>query len=170
MGYSTDFIGQFDLDKPLTLTHHAYLTRFARIRHMRWRKALIEGMADPIRKDVDLPVGPLGMYFTGDIVMDESYCGKYPHHRALIDYNDEPDGVPGLWLQWEPTEDGKALKWDGGEKFSAYVTWLKFLIAHFLMPWGYTLNGRVEWQGQASDDCGVIIVENNIVMAQELIA
>lgn len=165
MGYSTDFTGQFDLDKPLTPEHYNYLKRFARIRHMRWNAARIENMADPIREAVELPVGNDGMYFVTDLAMEESYGHHYPHNTAIVDYNDSPAGVPGLWLQWTPTDDGKAFVWDGGEKFYAYVPWLKFIITHFLAPWGYVLSGRVEWQGEDPSDQGVIIVENNVVMA-----
>lgn len=170
MGYSTDFEGQFNLDKPLIPEHRAYLARFARIRHMRWLDEQVGNLPDPERVAVGLPAGPEGMFLTNDLVMGESYGGHYPHHIAVIDYNDSPVGVPGLWLQWTPTEDGGAIKWDGGEKFYSYVAWLKFLIEHFLTPWGYIMSGRVTWQGNDIDDRGVIIVENNIVMAQELIA
>lgn len=170
MGYNTDFAGQFTLDKPLTPEHHAYLSRFARIRHMRWMEDRVDMPPDPVRLAVGLPAGPEGMYLTNDLVMEESYGHHYPHNEAIIDYNREPAGVPGLWLQWVPTEDGTAIKWDEQEKFYDYVAWLKFLIEHFLASWGYILNGRVNWQGHDMDDRGVIIVENNIVMAQELIA
>jgi hypothetical protein len=170
MGYSTNFTGQFDLEKPLAVEHYSYLKRFAKIRHMRWLDEKVEHMADPTRTAVGLPAGFEGMYLTNDLVMEESYGHHYPHNSAIIDYNREPAGVPGLWLQWVPTEDWKAIEWDGGEKFYDYVSWVKFLVAHFLVPWGYVLNGRVEWQGEDPDDRGAIIVENNVVMAQEMSA
>ena len=167
MGYSTEFDGQFNLDKPLTTEHLAYLKRFARIRHMRWLDEIVGNLPDATRTAVGLPAGPEGMYLTNDLVMEESYNAPYPHHRAIIDYDRAPADVPDLWLQWVPTEDGTSLKWDGNEKFYDYVAWLKFLIGHFLIPWGYTLNGRVKWQGDDTSDHGVIIVDRNIVMAQE---
>lgn len=166
MGYSTEFTGQFDLDKPLTPEHHAYLARFAKIRHMRWLDEVIDNQHDPIRTAVGLPAGQAGMYLTSDLVMHESYGHHFPHDHAIIDYNDSPFGVPGLWLQWIPNEDGTALTWNGGEKFYEYVPWLEFLLKHFLVPWGYTLNGRVTWQGDDSDDRGVITVEQNKVIVQ----
>lgn len=169
MGYTTEFTGQFTLDKPLTQEHCAYLTRFARIRHMRWMEDRVEHLSDPVREAVGLAAGPEGMYLTNDLVMEEGYGFHYPHNAAIIDYNDSPAGVPGLWLQWTPTEDGTAIEWDGGEKFYGYVAWLKFLLKHFLIPWGYILNGRVMWQGDDPDDYGTIIVEQNMAVAQDLV-
>lgn len=43
-------------------------------------------------------------------------------------------GVPDLWCQWVPSDDGTQVKWDGGEKFYYYTEWMKYLIHHFLMP------------------------------------
>ena len=36
------------------------------------------------------------------------------------------------------------IKWDSGEKFYKAFDWLKFIIKHYLEPWGYVLNGRVK--------------------------
>jgi hypothetical protein len=38
---------------------------------------------------------------------------------------------------------------------------LEYLIDHFLAPWGYVLNGEVNWQGEREDDTGKIIVADN---------
>ena len=50
------------------------------------------------------------------------------------------------------------------KKFYAPDDWLLYLVAHFLMPWGYTLNGRVAFQGQYVADHGHLIVENNALV------
>lgn len=70
---------------------------------------------------------------------------------------------PGLWCQWEPSEDGTAIRWDEGEKFYHYIEWIKYLIAHFIEPWGYSLNGEVNWAGEDSEDRGVIKIQDNVV-------
>ncbi len=68
---------------------------------------------------------------------------------------------PGLWCHWVPNEDGTQLQWDEGEKFYEYEAWLDYLIDHFLAPWGYTVSGQVEYQGEERDDRGLIVVEDN---------
>lgn len=55
------------------------------------------------------------------------------------------------------------LGWRG--EIYAYTQWLTYLIDHFLKPWGYVLNGQVSWEGEESDDQGVIHVKDNRVQA-----
>jgi hypothetical protein len=155
MGYTTDFHGQFDLDKPLTPEHAAYLRKFAQTRHVKRDAAKTELQDDPIRKAVGLPVGPEGAYFVG--------VGAYYEGSGsdIVDHNREPESQPGLWCQWVPKESNDAIVWDGGEKFYEYVAWLEYIIEHFLKPWGYVLNGSVEWQGESFDDRGLIVVNDN---------
>lgn len=70
---------------------------------------------------------------------------------------------PGLWCQWIPNGDGTAIVWDEGEKFYEYVEWIEYLIHHFLAPWGYELDGSVTWQGEETDDKGIIVITSNVV-------
>lgn len=86
---------------------------------------------------------------------------------SVIDGNEPPAGQPGLWCQWVPSDSRASIEWNGGEKFYDYVEWLEYLIAHFLQPWGYTLNGEVEWQGEDSADFGKIVVTNNAVQTKK---
>ena len=74
---------------------------------------------------------------------------------------------PDSYLQWIPTKDRKGIEWDGNEKFYYDVEWLKWLISGVLIPWGYTLNGEVEFQGEDQTDYGVIVVEDNKVAKVE---
>lgn len=70
---------------------------------------------------------------------------------------------PGLWCQWTPNGEGTAIVWDEGEKFYYYIEWIEYLIEHFLAPWGYKLNGEVSWDGESSDDRGIIRITDNVV-------
>lgn len=162
MGYSTDLIGCFDLDKPLKPEHKAYLEAFAKTRRMRRNAARTALLNDKIRAAVNLPVGAEGGYYVGS----KADFGQ-EHSPDVVDYNGPPEGQPGLWCQWVPTEDGDRIHWDGGEKFNYYVEWLEYLIAHFLKPWGYVLNGKMGWQGEDSSDRGTIWVKNNVVKTVE---
>ncbi len=161
MGYTTDFNGSFDLDKPLTVAQKNYLDKFSETRRMK-RDAKVNALPDPFRNSVGLPVGAEGAYFVGAA----GFAGQ-DRDPSIVDYNSPPNGQPSLWCQWIPTEDGKGIVWDGGEKFYSYIEWLEYLIENFLKPWGYKLNGEVEWQGEDSDDFGKIVVKNNKVSTKQ---
>jgi len=109
MGYTTEFEGRFEFNKPLDTDTANKLNIFAESRH-----------------------------------------------------ESEDENFPGIWCQWVPTDDGKFLEWDTGEKFYNYVEWLEYVI-EMLKPKGYVLNGEVRWRGEEFDDIGTIIVRDNDV-------
>ena len=161
MGYTTDFIGSFELDKPLKPEYKAYLKLFSRTRRMKRDPKIAETLSDPVRLAAGLPIGIDGGYFTGG----KGDFGQDPDPSVIGIWvgNEPPEGQPGLWCQWIPDEAGNAIEWDGGEKFYEYIDWIKYLIEHFLKPWGYILNGEVEWEGGERDDFGMIDVVQNEV-------
>ena len=159
MGYTTEFTGKFNLNKPLTVAQLNYLKAFAETRRMARNEHVTETMKDDARKAVALPVGMEGQYFVGS---DGEDFGQ-AHTPDITEYNSPPEGQPGLWCKWAPSEDGTAIEWNGAEKFYSYIEWLEYIINHFLKPWGLALNGEVEYQGEESDDFGKIIVSENVV-------
>src|ERR1700679_4010920 len=162
MGYSTDFSGRFELDRPLTPEHKAYLLAFNRTRRMKRDSTKTAFIADAVREAAGLPNGMDGAYFVGS--QADFGQEKTPD---VVDYNSPPAGQPGLWCQWTPTDDGTAIEWDGGEKFYDYVAWIEYLVSHFLAPWGYNVNGTVEWEGESRGDVGRIVVADNLVTTQK---
>ena len=162
MGYTTDFQGRFDLDRPLTPAQVKYLQSFSRTRRMKRDADKVSVLPDADREAVGLPVGLDGAYYVGS-------QRDYGQNRTadVIDYNSPPTGQPGLWCHWTPTDDGTAIEWDGGEKFYHYVEWIEYLVEHFLKPWGYVVNGQVEWNGEDRDDIGRIVVHDNKVSSQD---
>ncbi|MFJ6215057.1 hypothetical protein ACIQGZ_17230 [Streptomyces sp. NPDC092296] len=90
------------------------------------------------------------------------------------------DGAPGYWCNWEPTGDGAALEWNGGEKFYHSPEWMRYLIDHFLKPgaravghdaferftFDHVLNGTIEAQGEGADDQWELLVVDNVVTAR----
>ncbi len=142
----------------LTPEHAAYLKQFNDTRRMRRDPAKARLLSDPIRIAVGLPVGEEGEYFVGG-----KGDGGQDEDDSILDYNEPPGDQPGLWCGWRPNEDDTAIVWDGGEKFYYYVEWLEYLIERFLAPWGYLLNGRMDWQGEEDDDRGTILVRDNRV-------
>jgi hypothetical protein len=158
MGYTTSFDGQFNLSKPLAEEHSQYLHRFSETRRMKRNSVVAEEMSDLVRKAAHLPIGTDACYFVGGT----GYAGQ-DRDQSIVDYNRPPVGQPGLWCQWIPNNDGSAIEWNGAEKFYDYIDWLKYVIDNFLQPWGYVLNGTVEWQGEEPDDRGRIIVKNSMI-------
>jgi len=161
MGYTTDFEGSFELDHPLTPEHKAYLTQFSETRRMRRDSGKAAAFPDPIREAVGLPIGKEGEYFVGG----KGSFGQ-DHDKSILDYNDPPVSQPGLWCQWVPTEDGTGIVWNGSEKFYHYKSWIVYIIENFLKPWGYVVNGTVTWQGEVSNDKGIMIVVNNVLQSK----
>lgn len=149
MGYTTDFEGRFLLNKELDNETYDYLVKFNETRRM--------------ARDLPADYGIEGEFYVR---------GSGPHGQNLedniIDHNRPPKTQPGLWCSWMPSEDKKGIEWDKGEKFYNYVEWLEYLIKNFLAPKGYVLQGVVAWQGEDMQDCGYIIVKDNLVMVEEL--
>jgi hypothetical protein len=153
MGYLTYFDGRFNLDKPLSKDHAAYLVQFSKVRHMGRNTDDLLDKDHPIRETVGLPLGIEGEYFVKK------------NRIGVFDSNANPSTQPGLYCHWCPTEDGKGIKWNGELNliFCNYTEWLEYLINHFFKVWGYTLNGEVEWSGERFGDVGKIYVKDNVV-------
>lgn len=144
MGYTTDFRGQFNLNKKLDKETHEFLTKLAETRRM--------------ARNVGPEYGTEGEFY----VEGKGLMGQ-DREDNVIDQNQPPSTQPSLWLQWIPTDDGTAIVWDENEKFYCYVEWIEYLIEKILAPKGYVLNGAVDWQGEEFDDMGSIIIEDNQV-------
>ena len=135
---------------------------------MKRNAKIADTLPDSVRIAAGLPIGLEGAYFVGG----SGFCGQ-DRDASILEYNDPPAGQPGLWCQWVPnqkdketwtrSEDGTEIGWNGAEKFYCYIEWLQYIIDHFLKPWGYVLNGEVEWQGERRDDTGLIVVNDNVV-------
>lgn len=142
MGYTTDFMGRFELNKPLQPKIKQFLEKLGESRRM--------------KRNVDEAYGIDGEFY----VFGEGFCGQ-DREENIVDYNQQPSTQPSLWCQWIPNEDGTAIGWDGNEKFYSYNEWLFYIINKILAPNGYILNGIVTWQGEGIGDVGKIIVVDN---------
>lgn len=162
MGYTTYFSGSFELDKPLEENQRLYLEKFAETRRMQRDPEKVEKFPDPVREAVGLPVGTDGEFY----VNAEGWAGQ-DRDESITEYNYPPRTQPSLWCQWVPTPDGKEIVWDEGEKFYEYTAWIEYIIANFLEPWGYKLNGSVRWEGEESNDRGTIWIKDNQIQAIE---
>jgi hypothetical protein len=160
MGYTTTFDGIFHLNKRLFDSEAIYLLEFSRTRRMQRNPAILQSIPDPAREAVGLPLGEEGCYFVNQKWDEDSEV-------SVVNYNRPPKTQPGLWCQWIPTADGGGIKWNGMEKFYDYVEWLQYLINNFIEPWGYVLNGEVNWQGESEEDIGIIVVARNQIICPE---
>lgn len=151
MGYTTDFEGSFTVTPPLDAAQVAYLKALCDTRRMKRDAAVAALMPDPKREAVGLPIGDEAEYFVGGV----GFAGQ-DRDASIEEYNYSPGEQPGLWLQWEPNDDGTRIVWNGAEKFYHYVEWLNYIIERFLIPWGRSIAGEVSYQGEDSDDRGVI--------------
>lgn len=94
-----------------------------------------------------------------------------PQHLAMLrglcdlDRTDTPEGAPDSYCQWEPTEDGTAIRYNGEEKFYYYAEWITWICTTLLGPWGYRANGVVKWAGDDVEDHGEIRCVDNAVTA-----
>ena len=180
MGYTTEFLGGFEFDKPVEPDFAEYLNDFAKMRHMRLN-------VDEVKKDdaewakhcFNGDMGFEGQFYVNlnenlnRAEMSESVYGQkyykmnddlfYNKNKYVIDSNTPAEGLPSLWCQWVVDTEENVLTWDGGEKFYHYVEWLNYLIKNFISPSGYRLNGEVRWRGEDFDDIGTIVVQNNKV-------
>ena len=147
MGYTTDFSGRFETNKPLSDKMFNFLKAFNETRRM--------------GRNVDAGYGIEGEFY----VFGSGSFGQ-DSESNIIDFNQEPTTQPGLWCQWTPSDDREGIEWDCGEKFYHYTEWLVYLIHKVLAPNGYVLNGTVTWQGEDTGDVGEIIVENNRVFRE----
>lgn len=158
MGYTTWFNGSLTFNKPVTEELKNYVNKFSNVRHM---KRDVEKLKEIYPNWIDNcykgNLGNDGEYFIGGT----GFMGQ-GRDKDIVDYNNPPFGVPGLWCQWIITDDDE-LEWDGNEKFYNYVEWLEYLINKFFEPEGYILNGTIEFEGEDSGDRGYIKVTNNIV-------
>jgi len=157
MGYTANFEGCVRLDKPLTVPQFSFLKAFSESRRMQRDAKKVEKLTDKLREAVGLPVGIEGGYYVAGGL--HGTTGQ----EGIKDHNKPPKGQPGLWCQWVPTSDGCGIQWDGGEKFYDYVAWMKYIIEHFLKPWGITANGLIRWYGEERSDVGTIVVKDNEV-------
>lgn len=166
MGYHTEFVGDVTVEPPLNDAEVAYLVKFNESRRMKRGK---------------------GPYF----VEGEGYGLAIGTDEDVIEMNYPPDGQPGLWCQWRPSEDGARIGWDGAEKFYHAAEWMQYIIDHFLTPaaqeaqrqfnrdaeaagnpfdgftFDHKVSGVIKAQGEDADDKWRLIVEDNEVRVEQ---
>lgn len=159
MGYTTYFNGSLKFNKPVEDWLVAYIDKFNKTRRMKRNNEKIKELFPDWKKHCFAGnLGVEGEYFVGGI----GFYGQ-DSDSSVLDHNYPASTQPGLWCQWVIGGNNDELMWDEGEKFYDYVEWLEYMIANFFDPLGYVLNGDISWEGEESDDVGIIHVEDNFV-------
>lgn len=159
MGYNTDFEGAFKVTPPLTKDEIIYLEKFSGSRRVSRNTSKLPGGCK-YAKAVGLSLGDEGEHYVESA--DDGNMGQLSHPSVVS--QTPPGEQPGTWCEWVPSDDGKYIQWNGGEKFYDYVDWIKYIIKHFIIPWGKKLDGEVQWVGEdVFSDRGIIIIKDNIV-------
>ena len=155
MGYTTEFWGKINIEPALNEKEVAYLLKFSDTRRMAREK--------------------------GEYYVDGGGHAGQDNEDDIIEYNSPPPEQPGLWCKWEPTEDGKAIEWDGAEKFYNAEQWMWYLIQNFLKPnpiakvrfpeqfaflKGHICNGEIGAQGEDTEDRWNLVVKDNEVFVE----
>lgn len=161
MGYTTEFEGFVTIDPPLSEAERDYINKFSGTRRMHCVQ---------------------GPYY-----VDRGGFMGQDHGPDVIEYNHPAEGQPGLWCQWEISEDGGRIQWDGGEKFYNAETWMQYIIDHFIgakpkvmtLPatqrfdlnipdfTGHVCNGVIDAQGEERGDAWRMGVRDNRVGIQD---
>lgn len=73
--------------------------------------------------------------------------------------------MPGYYLGWNlrEYEDHCSIDAEDHERCYDWIEQLVWLIGKFFMPNNLVLNGDVYWDGEDSEDLGVVRVRNNVV-------
>jgi hypothetical protein len=153
MGYDTKFEGSVTVTPPLNPAEVSYLQDFNHTRRVNRTK------------------GPYFVRGTGSHGQGDD--------PDIVDKNNPPEGQPGLWCGWRPSDDGATIGWDGIEKFYFARQWMQYLIEHFLAAPGYAsghadvderlaeftfdhvLNGVIHAQGEDPDDVWDLTLRDN---------
>ena len=147
MGYTTEFQGQFHVNKTIDEDTKKLINGIASTRRMKR-----QGLPEKFGVDGEFYYDP----YTSNFGQDSD--------EYVVDYNTPPRTQPGLWLQWIVSDCGNHIHWDGNEKCYSYVEWLQYLIDKILAPRGYELSGYVHYYGEERSDFGTLSVENGKVV------
>jgi hypothetical protein len=161
MGYTTKFMGEFKIDKPVDEKTYKLLDGLNKTRRMKRDSKKLAERLGKTEEDVINLYGDECEFWVEDSNDHGQDCTS-----DIVDYNKPPKSQPGLWCHWRMQEDCQTIDWDEGEKFYSYIEWVTYIIDKILKPRGYVVNGSVDWRGEDFYDNGFIIIKDNTVIAE----
>jgi len=75
-------------------------------------------------------------------------------------------GMPGIWCDWEVSEDGDKLYWNGSEKSYYMPEWLRYLVDNYFKKWGRTVTGRMLAEGEERTDVWILDIKNDVILTE----
>ncbi|MHB0929388.1 MAG: hypothetical protein ACYC3W_10905 [Candidatus Nanopelagicales bacterium] len=169
MGYTSYFTGNVRVTPPLNSVEITYLTAFSETRRMDRERGPYF---------VDPPISTSGPKTNSlSLALDYNKISDTMQKKEWVNYNQPPEGQPGLWCQWVPALDGKSIAWNEAEKFYNSAEWMQYLIDHFIGDQpiarqqypdavfleGHTVSGKIEVSGEDEDDHWFLEVIDNQV-------
>lgn len=126
MAFHASTCGHLSIAPPLNAAEHDYLSAFVYTRRHAGRGHPYDVPDNPAADSV-IDIGAIGLPEAGNPACDAATRDVETYNRPLV-------GQPSLWCPWVPSCQGKCLSLEAKEKISAPVTWLQYLIDHFLAP------------------------------------
>ena len=155
MGYTTEFTGNFKLNKPLDHKTADILNGLNRTRRMMRDPKKLAKVLNITYEECIKKYGKEAEFYFNFLESGQQ------NDDSIVDYNRPPHCQPSLWCQWMYNPEKQTIEWDQGEKFYEYIGWLKYILN--ILPEEYTVNGTVRWQGENRKDSGTIDVHNNTI-------
>ena len=162
MGYSTEFYGNILITPTPSNDFIEKVNEWLKQRHMIFFSTDILSRYPYADDDtVDgLPVADNGWNWIN------GYMDSSSSTVRVVDPNCPPTPCTSLWSDWTIVYNGSGgalLTWNGDEKSYDMWEWLQLLIDHVFAPYGYVLNGSVDFQGENDYDSGNFTVVDNVI-------
>ena len=182
MGYNTDFTGSIRITPRITDPLAEKLEQWLELRHMRRDVEALEQLyateeernAHTLFGDGDF--GLEGEFFLPDETkdFDTGFFEEEPYPEGLTDHmamNYPPKRCPSLYcdlaLVHDKSDICSYIGWTGTENAHEIPDWLK-LLASYLVPRGYRLDGTIFANGESGNDFYYIRVNDEDVRIEDL--
>lgn len=174
MNYRYEISGHLTTDKPIDSELKDFINTFSKTRHcQRNLSALNKAIAqtpnaekyiktligEDVRKLKSTELFACDQHDELDMVLSNE-SNKY-----FITYNMPEPAFPALYCNFFYETQTNTLKWCNKQNIDAspktIKAWLDWFIRNVFMPLGISLKGTLTYQGEDSEDNGVITVKNN---------
>ncbi len=158
---ATEYSGNLKFDRELEKNHLDYLIAFTSTLRVVRRPESVNAKEDIIRLNVDLPLGKECEFYTGAF-------NRSGEIAEIEDYNAVPENQPSSWCCWKPSKDQLEFVPAIFDSYYSFIPWIQYLVANFIKPWNYSLNGRVKVKSIYDDGIKILSVKDNDISVMDL--